>query len=159
MSVRFVKPGIALGALGLLLAGCASPEGVTVSDPWVKATDSSMSALFATLENTESTGVTLVAASADFAPTVEIHEVVDGVMREKSEGVTLPAGTVVALEPGADHVMLMGLSEELAAGDTVTISLEFSDGSFSEVEALVKDYAGANEEYDPHHSEGMGAGE
>jgi len=44
--------------------------------------------------------------------------------------------------------MLMDLTAPLVAGDDVTLTLTYSDGTSSEITAPVKDYAGANENYE-----------
>ncbi|MFF2496472.1 copper chaperone PCu(A)C [Agromyces sp. NPDC058064] len=164
--------GAALAAL-LLLSGCAGTAGaaagetaapsaaaeaaasVTVEEAWVKAADDGMTALFGELVNDGTADVTLVGAMTDAAETAELHETVesDGTMqmRQKEGGFELPAGETFALEPGANHVMLMGLAAPALAGDEVTVTLEFSDGSTLDVTAPVKDYAGANEQYDDGH--------
>ncbi|WP_022888744.1 copper chaperone PCu(A)C [Agromyces italicus] len=163
--------GAALAAL-LLLSGCAGAAGaapggaaptaaaeaaasVTVEEAWVKAADDGMTALFGNVVNGGAADVTLVGASTDAAETAELHETVesDGTMqmRQKEGGFELPAGEAFALEPGANHVMLMGLTGPAQAGDEVTVTLEFSDGSTLDVTAPVKDYAGANEQYDDGH--------
>ncbi|MFE6965340.1 copper chaperone PCu(A)C [Agromyces sp. NPDC057679] len=163
--------GAALAAL-LLLSGCAGTAGaatgetaaptaaaeaaasVTVEEAWVKAADDGMTALFGDVVN-DGADATLVGASTDAAEMAELHETVesDGTMqmRQKEGGFELPAGETFALEPGANHVMLMGLAGPLLPGDEVTVTLEFDDGSTLEVTAPVKDYAGANEQYDDGH--------
>ncbi|MFF2275904.1 copper chaperone PCu(A)C [Agromyces sp. NPDC058126] len=163
--------GAALAAL-LLLSGCAGTAGaatgetaaptaaaeaaasVTVEEAWVKAADDGMTALFGNVVN-DGPDATLVGASTDAAEMAELHETVesDGTMqmRQKEGGFELPAGETLALEPGANHVMLMGLTGPVQAGDEVTVTLEFDDGSTLEVTAPVKDYAGANEQYDDGH--------
>ena len=60
-----------------------------------------------------------------------------------------------ALMPGGNHVMLMGLSEELAPGDEVELVLEFSDGSARELTVPVKEFTeeeGHYHESDAPHS-------
>ena len=49
---------------------------VVVSDAWVKAVDSDMTAAFGTLTNNTDEDVTLVAATTDASAMVELHEVV-----------------------------------------------------------------------------------
>src|SRR5690606_33423212 len=138
---------VALAAsVALALAGCASttlvaPAGpvsaaqsVTLSDAWVKAADEGMTAAFGVLSNRGPADVTLVAASGAAAASMELHETVgDGsggmVMRERDGGFTVPAGGALTLEPGGDHVMLLGLSAPIVAGDEVELVLVFSDGS------------------------------
>jgi len=160
MFSRTQKTGLValVATLGLLVTGCTNSAGVTVTDPWIKATNTSMTAVFATLTNEGSQDVSLVGATAEFAPMLEIHEVVDGVMREKTGGVVIPAGGSISLEPGGDHIMLMGLTSEISAGETVTVEIEFSDGTAEVLDVLVKNYTGANEDYDSGHSDEMEMG-
>lgn len=147
--------GISVALLGALLAGCApAADSIEIGDPWIKATDTGMTGMFATISNNSDDEVALVGASSDVAGMVEIHEVVDGVMREKSGGVVVPAGGTAVLEPGGDHIMLMSLKSELMAGETYTVVLTFSDGSSVEVQAMARAFTGANEDYDPGHSHG-----
>lgn len=154
----------ALVAVSLLaLTGCATaaepaktaPAGdsVTIADGWVKATDEDMSAAFGTLTNSGSSDVTVVSAETDVAGMVELHETVENeagemIMREIEGGFSIPADGSLLLEPGADHIMLMGLTGPLTAGDEVTVTLTFSDDSTYEFTAPVKDYSGANETYE-----------
>jgi periplasmic copper chaperone A len=167
----------------LLLGACSSPsaveeadaapegsapqsEAVTVTDPWVKAapTDDGMTAAFGVLTNDGDQEAVIVSASAEaVSDMVELHEVVSGddgnmVMREKDGGFSVGAGAAHELSPGADHIMIMGLTEDLEPGAEVTIILEFEDGSTQEFTAPVKDFEGANENYDGGH-EGHGDSE
>lgn len=164
----------ALVAVSLLaLTGCAAtdaaapsesaPAGdsVTIEDGWVKSADEGMSAAFGTLVNDGAQAVTVVSAESDAASMLELHETVENeagemVMREIEGGFVIPAGGSIALEPGADHLMFMDLTAPLKAGDTVSVTLTFSDDSTYEFEAPVKDYSGANEDYDDgEEHEGM----
>lgn len=154
----------ALAAVSLIaLTGCAAAEAptesapagetVAITDAWVKATDEDMSAAFGTLTNDGDDDITVVSATTDAAGMVELHETVENeagemIMREIEGGFSIPAGGSLLLEPGADHIMLMGLTGALSAGDEVTVTLTFSDDSTYEFTAPVKDYSGANENYD-----------
>jgi periplasmic copper chaperone A len=74
----------------------------------------------------------LVSASTDAAKIVELHAHVNdnGVMRmRKIEKIDLPEGQKVMLKPGGMHVMLIGLNRDLLLGESVDVTLEFSDGS------------------------------
>ncbi|GAA3589914.1 hypothetical protein GCM10022198_12230 [Klugiella xanthotipulae] len=160
----------ALVAAGLLaLSGCSSTptpvettavaaDALTVSDAWIKASDTGMTGAFGELNNSSATDITVVAASSDAAATVELHEVITGddgnsLMQQKEGGFVVPAEGTHALEPGADHLMFMELTDKLEPGQTVSITLELSDGSTVKIEAPVKQYAGANESYAPGHGE------
>lgn len=168
---------VALAAAStLLFAGCstaasetaAAPAGdhVTMSDAWVKAADRGMSAAFGELENTSDHDVTVVSVETAASAMNELHETVENdagemVMQEVEGGFTIAAGETLALEPGANHFMLMDLAEPLKAGDVVSFTITFSDDSTYEFEAPVKDYSGANETYegDSHGDMGDHGGE
>ncbi|GAA1470182.1 copper chaperone PCu(A)C [Microbacterium thalassium] len=166
MIARTTRLGVLAAVAALALTGCATgtsassdeavsaaADVVTVSDAWVKAADEGMTGAFAELENDGSADVTVVAASTDAAAMVELHETAMGddgemAMSEVDGGFVVTAGGTHVLEPGADHIMLMSLTGPLAAGDEVTITLTFSDESTLEFTAPVKDFSGANENYD-----------
>ncbi len=160
---------LAAGATLLLaLAGCASPgaaaptatesaapeaASVSVEDAWVKSAEEGMSAAFGTLENSGDTDVVVVGATTTASPMIELHETVENasgemIMQAKDGGFVIPAGDHLHLEPGGNHIMLMGLSQPIAAGDEITFTLEFEDGSTLEFTAPGKDYEGANENYE-----------
>ncbi|WP_017571484.1 copper chaperone PCu(A)C [Nocardiopsis halotolerans] len=134
-------------------ASATAADAFSVTAPWIKAatTEEGMTGVFGELVNGSDEEITLVSASYDGAGMVELHEVVtegtDGTMREKEGGFPIPAGGSRALEPGADHIMLMELTEDLEPGVEATVTVEFSDGSTTGFTASVKDYAGANEDY------------
>jgi copper(I)-binding protein len=82
----------------------------------------------------------IVAAASPAAKTVEIHEMgmKAGVMEMRAlPALALPAGKVVELESGGYHVMLMGLTRALKAGETVPIifTVEDARGKRTMVEA------------------------
>lgn len=163
-SFRLLAP--ALAATAILLAACgnqASPaasdtqaEAVTVTDAWVKATTDGMTGAFGVLTNDGTTDATVVKATSDVAPRVEIHEVVmaDGemVMQPKEGGIVVPAGGSATLEPGGDHIMLMELGQPLEPGDELILTLEMADGSTLDVTAVAKPFTGGNETYSPSGS-------
>jgi copper(I)-binding protein len=164
------------GALALVatlaLTGCATTstaagtdsapaaDTVTVSDAWVKSADEGMSAAFGELANTGSTDVTVVSVDSEASTRLELHETTmndsgETVMREIDGGFVVPAGETLMLEPGGNHIMLMDLTAPLTAGDEATFTLTFSDDSTLEFTAPVKDYSGANENYEGDDHSGM----
>lgn len=129
-------------------------NSVTVENAWVKASDGEMTPGFATLVNTSETQVDIVSVQTEAATSSELHETVQDasgamVMRKIEGGFQIPAGQEFALEPAGNHLMLMELAQPLSPGQDVTFTLEFSDGSEMEFDAVVKDYAAANENYVP----------
>lgn len=140
----------------------ASPEAageqrLGVEQPWVKArTDGGMTGVFGTLVNDGDEPVVITGAGAgDAAGSVELHETVldpetgATVMRQREEPITVEPGESYVLEPGADHIMLLDLRCGLYAGDELELTLRFEDGTEQAWTAVIKDYAGAQEEYRP----------
>lgn len=137
--------------------------GVTLKDAWIKTgATGAMTAVFGTLTNPGTAEVTVKGGMSDVAKMVELHEVVmkDGEMKmqPKEGGFMIPAGGTHVLEPGHDHIMVMGLTKDVKAGDMVTVELMLSDGSKVTVEAVGKDFTGANETYAPSASMSMSSG-
>lgn len=175
--------GLALTACGTG-AGADAPEGASagsappspaaeqaqafsITDPWIKAVtaEEGMTAVFGEVANDSGAEIVIVAAEYPDAETVELHEVVtegaDATMREIDGGFPVEAGGTRLLEPGGDHIMLMGLTADVEPGAEATVTVEFADGSTAEFTAPVKEYAGANEEYggDGHGGDGHGGHE
>lgn len=125
---------------------------LTMTDPWVKAARSGMTGAFGTLVNDGEEDIVVTGATSDAAGMMELHETVTGddgsmVMRPKEGGFTVPAGGEHLLEPGGDHLMMMEITEPLRPGDTVIITIALEDGSTTEIDATVKPFSGADEEY------------
>ncbi len=126
---------------------------LTLAEGWAKAGASGgMTGVFGTLTNAGDDDLEITGVESSDAEMIELHEVTaDGVMQPIAGKVVVPARGSFELAPGANHIMLMGLKRELLAGDevTFTLNLKAGDGSASSVTltVLVKDYAGANENY------------
>ena len=87
-------------------------------------------AVFLMLENPGAADDRLIDARSDVAKRVELHthkDMGDGVMKmmHVEEGFAIPAGGAHALARGGDHVMLMGLTRDLADGDSFSLTLVF----------------------------------
>ena len=127
---------------------------LTLADGWAKAGASGgMTGVFGTLTNAGDDDLEITGVESPDAEMIELHEVTaDGVKQPIEGKVVVPARGSFELAPGANHIMLMGLKRELLAGDEVTFTLHLKagDGNASSVAltVLVKDYAGANENYD-----------
>ena len=132
-----------------------SSAPVTVADAWAKAAPDIGSAdrtgVFAELTNPGTEPVVIVSASTSASGTTEMHETVtqDGVpmMREVEDGFEIAPGATRVLRPGGDHIMAMQLTEPLAVGDVVTVTLTTSTDRTVEFDAVAKEFTGANERY------------
>lgn len=158
---------LAIG-LALLTSACATeppatadgpPDtpALTVTDPWTKAVDGGMTAVFGTLTNSSDQDVELVAADSDAAEQVELHVFTDDdgtpVMRE-ADGLVIPADGELTLEPGGAHIMLIDVTEPLEPGADVTVTVTTRDDTELEITAPVRSFAGADEEYAPEDKAG-----
>ena len=109
------------------LAAAPAWAQTTVAEPWIRGTVPQQKATGMFAHITSAKGGKLVSASSPVAGVVEIHEMaMDGnvmKMRAVANGLDLPAGKAVALQPGGYHVMLMDLKQQLKPGDTVAVTL------------------------------------
>lgn len=162
---------LAVAIAALALVGCApvTPEPVTptASDVWIKAVpelmgEMSMTGVFMTLENSSDAEITLVSATNTTEglseKALEVHEVVKNdagemVMQKTKGGIVIPAKGSVTLKPGGYHVMYTSLLKPIPVGSTVTLTLEFSNGTTLPIEAVAREIANAQEKYTPETSE------
>lgn len=166
MNTRSLRFGAVALLATLALAGCAgttapAPASASAafssSNVWVKAADGGMTAGFGELTNTGDTDLTVVSATSPATSSMQLHETVQNengqmVMREVEGGFVIPAHGSLALAPGGNHLMFMDVTSPLRAGDDTSITLTFSDSSTVQITAPVKEFSGANENYD----DGMG---
>lgn len=144
--LRLVEIGLALALtlvalLFLSLAAFAKePGAITVSDSWARPSlgNGTVTAAYMTVKNSGGVDDVLNAAETPQAMRVEIHETKmnnAGVMRMRQlkEGLSVPAGGSVQLKPGGAHLMVMGLKEKVAEGDTLTVTLDFEKSGPMEV--------------------------
>lgn len=141
-----------------------SDTPIAFTSAYVRAADegSDKTAIFGTLKNTTDKDITITgfSSSAD-ADSFELHEVVDGQMRQKEGGFVIPANGTLKLEPGHEHFMLVGLKSPVKAGEKVSVKAELSDGTTidlgeipgRQVAAGAEDYSG-----DSNNSHGQGSG-
>jgi copper(I)-binding protein len=107
----------------------------------VGATTAATAAAYLDLTNSGSGDDRLVRVSSAVAPATTLHVVQDhdglSVMTSAADGIDLPAGSTIALDPGRSHVMLGGLQGPLVAGTTVPLHLEFEHAKALDVQAEV----------------------
>ncbi len=112
MNIRILTATAAAALLTLGLAACTSAptvetsnaaapaatagDEVSISDAWVKSAPEGMSAAFGQLVNAGDSDVTVVSATSEASPMIELHETVandtgEMVMRAKEGGFVIPA--------------------------------------------------------------------
>jgi len=125
----------------LWAAGAA--DSIQIADPSVRAVPpgQDQTGAYLTLHNTGKQGHALVKAASPAARATELHTVVDeggmSKMRPVAKMDIAPGGTT-RLQPGGLHIMLIGLTQPLAEGAHVPITLIFEDGSRKAVHAPVR---------------------
>ncbi len=133
--------------IGLLASGAATAsamEGLKASDVQIRATAPGMTATggYVTIHNHSDEADRLVGVAADFAAKAEIHTMMheNGVMKMRAlpDGIEIPAGGMVELAPGGLHLMLMGLTRTLQAGQMLEVELTFASGTRMRLPAHVR---------------------
>lgn len=125
-----------LGALLLPLSGIALAhdfafEGLQIDHPWIRATPpgATVAGGYLSITNTGSTTDRLLSVTTVISPPASIHETMieDGVARmvPLSDGLVIPQGETVTLDPLGVHIMFEELAAPLAAGTTIDAILVF----------------------------------
>ena len=131
----------------MLLSACApAAKDVEASDVWARTgMAGGNSAVYMVLVNGTDMHQELLFATSDVAEAVELHE---SKMGENGEmqmipqaSVSLEAGAKVEFKPGGLHVMLIGLKQELKAGDEFEVTLHFKDHADITLKVIVKEAA------------------
>jgi len=130
------------GAL-LLLSVKALAADLAVLDPYARETPpgTTNSAVFMTLDNPGEQTRTLISASSDVAPQVELHNHVmvgDMMQMRRIESINVAPHQQTPLQPGGLHIMLLGLAHPLKEGETITLTLTFANGEHRQLTVPVK---------------------
>lgn len=139
------RPLPLLIAAGLLFAGVAhagQSAQVHADKAWIRVLPAGLPAGgYVTLHNTGDTAVALTGASSPRYAHVMLHQsTTDGGMGRMSmvDQLAIPAHGSVALAPGGYHLMLMQATKAVNAGETVSVTLDFADGSQLPVDFLAR---------------------
>ena len=118
----------------LLLSACTASKGTN-------------SAVYFVIQNHNAEADNVIGASTDIANAAEIHESkMDGdvMMMQQRESVALDSSAKVEFMPGGLHIMLIGLKQDINAGDEIEVTLQFMNSPDLTVKAMVKDADGTN---------------
>jgi periplasmic copper chaperone A len=130
------------GLLLLSLPALAAAGGPTVSDAWARATPPGVDvgAVYLTIEGGGASDQ-LVAASTARAAMAHLHTVEesDGVASMRPvDSIEVPAAARVVLAPKGTHIMLMGLTAPLVAGERFPLKLSFEKAGELTVQVTVR---------------------
>ena len=138
-------------ALATLLLTCCRPSGAPpelhLSDAWARETvaGQTATAAYLSIANRGESPDTLVAVTAPVPARASLHTTsyAGGVarMRPLADGLDIPPGETVVLEPGGPHIMVEDLAERLVAGETLQLRLRFLRSGERDIAVPVKNAA------------------
>lgn len=121
-----------------------NPEGMMIHDSYARVVGGigTSGAVYFTLQNHSENDIILTGVSTDLAEMAGLHtslESADGMMQmiPIDGGVLMPARTEHFFARGGDHIMLMGLTNALQDGDTITVTLTFDHASPLTFDAVI----------------------
>ena len=130
-------------SLLVILSACASIE-ISIEDPWARSsTLGGNSAIYMIINNPTSENDILLSASSSIADSVELHmskmsEETGMMMMQQQDNIPIPNKASINLQPGGLHIMLIDLNDDLIAGDTFTVTLQFQKAGDIIVEVPVQ---------------------
>lgn len=96
----------------------------------------------------------LIGIETPIAAVAELHMTEhgsDGVARMiRQDGIDIPAGEIVALEPGGYHIMLMGLTTTLTEGEVHPVTFIFEHAGRIETEFVIDPPGGGDHSHHDH---------
>ena len=144
MNLRSTISGLALAIAAIAAHAHSFKVGdIAIGHPHARATAPGQptGGAYLRLENHGAQPDRLIAASADVSRSVELHQMAmqGDVMRMRQiAAVELPPNQSVRLEPGATHLMLVGLKAPLKEGDRFPMTLTFEKAGEVKVDVVVE---------------------
>lgn len=123
----------------------AQESKIEVTNAWARpAATGHNSALYMTISNKSTLEDTLYAAKSSVAQIVEIHETYkageDMMGMREVEFVKILPNSSLSFKPGGHHIMLIGVTKDLIAGDSIKVDLFFRKNGKINVKAKVKSF-------------------
>jgi periplasmic copper chaperone A len=119
----------------------AQSNQLEVSNAWARATPAKAENGAAYVTIVSPTPDRLLSASSPAAKKAELHtmEMAGMVMKMRPvAGLDIPAGQPVALKPGGEHIMLIGLQQPLREGQSFALTLNFEKAGARTVSVAVE---------------------
>ena len=108
----------------------ATVGDIRISDAWVRAANQGDNSAGYVIINNSGNADTLIGVASDIATSTELHTVEksDGMMRMRpvTDGIGIPSQGVQLLQPGAYHIMFIGLKRDLTTGERIEVTLTFA---------------------------------
>ena len=144
------------------LAADVTVGSLTISSAWTRATPKGapVGTGYLSITNTGSAPDRLVGGVSDASSRFEIHEMSmdNGVMRMRplAHGLEIKPSETVALKPGGNHVMFVGLKSQLVQGQHVKATLAFEKAGQVDVDFTVEGIGALNpSDHDMHNMSDM----
>lgn len=158
--MKVLTTAAALCALAFSVPAFAAE--IAVSSPWARASapNAPNGACYLEIANTGREPDRLVSAASPAAAKVELHTHLmdNGVMKMRPvEAFEVAPGEPQVLRPGGNHIMLMGLKEQLKPGARFPVTLTFARAGAVTVEVPVQEagaMAAPGAHGMPHHPSG-----
>ena len=138
MSFRFLAFAGVFAVANVVLAQTNQLE---VSNAWARATPGKAENGAAYVTIVSPTPDRLLSASSPAAKKAELHtmEMAGMVMKMRpNAALDIPAGSPVALKPGGEHIMLIGLQHPLVEGQSFPLTLNFEKAGARTVSVAVE---------------------
>ena len=148
---------VLLAALGgVALAGEFRLGDLVVNDPWAREmppVSETGAAWFRVVNHGGGDRIVAVQSPAAERAELHTHEMEDGVAKMRHlPSVEVPSQSEVLFEPGARHVMLIGLEEALVAGESFPMTIRFERAGAIKVVVQVRSLEEAGNGSDSGHS-------
>ncbi|MDZ4737330.1 MAG: copper chaperone PCu(A)C [Rhodospirillaceae bacterium] len=139
---------------GSAAAHCYEIGGLQIIHPWARATVPSAQngVVYVAISNEGDTADRLVAVASPAAARAELHTILmeDGVAKMRPlDAIEIAPGETAPLEPGGDHIMLLGLKGPLVEGHKLALTLTFEKAGAIDIELTIE-AAGAGAHADDH---------
>lgn len=137
--------GLTLLNMIIFLSACANAREFKVMDTWVKpAVKGGNSAVYFIISNATDNKDTLKSIETKVASSAKIQQSTKGengaIFTQILESVPIPAQQEVIFKPDKLDVLLIELKQELKAGDTIEMVLNFEIAGSIIIQAPVKDH-------------------
>jgi len=124
-------------------AATALTNSINIEDAYIREVPPGLptSAMFLVLKNNSADDIALIKITGDIAKNIELHQHLhkNGMMEMRQvEKINIPAKGETKLEPGGHHIMLIGLTTRLKAGDSTQLTFEFNNGTQKTIDVVVK---------------------
>jgi len=129
----------------MLFLSCNANSGnpIVVSDAWIREVpvNSDVSALYFEVKNSGDGEDWIVSIDTPLSQKAEIHNTLidsnGSATMVRLEDVKIASGESLKLSPGGMHVMLIGLKENIRAGQEYTVNINFKNSGNEKVTAKV----------------------